>query len=83
MQSGVQRCPGTLHGPAGTGSFRLHFNSNQTHVRDPALLALLAACRPAAPAALLARRGGPSTLVMERRADGWKILHDRSSSDPK
>lgn len=25
---------------------------------------------------------GPFTLVMERRADGWKILHDHSSSDP-
>jgi hypothetical protein len=26
---------------------------------------------------------GPFTLVLERRADGWKILHDHSSSDPK
>jgi ketosteroid isomerase-like protein len=25
---------------------------------------------------------GPFTLVMERRPDGWKILHDHSSSDP-
>lgn len=25
---------------------------------------------------------GPFTLVMERRTDGWKILHDHSSSDP-
>jgi len=24
---------------------------------------------------------GPFTLVMERRPDGWKILHDHSSSD--
>lgn len=24
---------------------------------------------------------GPFTLVMERRADGWKILHDHSSGD--
>jgi uncharacterized protein (TIGR02246 family) len=26
---------------------------------------------------------GPFTLVMERRAEGWKILHDHSSSDPR
>ena len=26
---------------------------------------------------------GPFTLVMERRAQGWKILHDHSSSDPR
>jgi uncharacterized protein (TIGR02246 family) len=26
---------------------------------------------------------GPFTLVMERRTEGWKILHDHSSSDPR
>jgi uncharacterized protein (TIGR02246 family) len=26
---------------------------------------------------------GPFTLVMERRREGWKILHDHSSSDPR
>lgn len=26
---------------------------------------------------------GPFTLVMESRPDGWKILHDHSSSDPR
>jgi ketosteroid isomerase-like protein len=26
---------------------------------------------------------GPFTLVMERRHEGWKILHDHSSSDPR
>jgi ketosteroid isomerase-like protein len=26
---------------------------------------------------------GPFTLVMERRAEGWKILHDHTSSDPR
>jgi ketosteroid isomerase-like protein len=26
---------------------------------------------------------GPSTLVMGHRPDGWKILHDHASSDPK
>jgi len=26
---------------------------------------------------------GPFTLVMERRQEGWKILHDHSSSDPR
>jgi ketosteroid isomerase-like protein len=25
---------------------------------------------------------GPFTLVFERRTDGWKILHDHTSSDP-
>ena len=26
---------------------------------------------------------GPFTLVFERQADGWKILHDHTSSDPR
>lgn len=26
---------------------------------------------------------GPFTLVLERRANGWKILHDHTSSDPR
>jgi beta-aspartyl-peptidase (threonine type) len=26
---------------------------------------------------------GPFTLVMDRRPEGWKILHDHSSSDPR
>lgn len=26
---------------------------------------------------------GPFTLVMEHRPDGWKILHDHTSSDPR
>jgi ketosteroid isomerase-like protein len=26
---------------------------------------------------------GPFTLVMQRQADGWKILHDHTSSDPR
>lgn len=26
---------------------------------------------------------GPFTLVMEQRSQGWKILHDHSSSDPR
>jgi ketosteroid isomerase-like protein len=25
---------------------------------------------------------GPFTLIMERRSEGWKILHDHTSSDP-
>jgi uncharacterized protein (TIGR02246 family) len=37
---------------------------------------------------VLARGGrttasGPFTLVMEQRTDGWKILHDHTSSDPR
>jgi len=51
------------------------------------------AVRPLAPAValvtarfVLSRDGrttasGPFTLVMERRPDGWKILHDHTSSD--
>jgi ketosteroid isomerase-like protein len=51
------------------------------------------AVRPLAPAvALVTARfvlfrdgrdmaSGPFTLIMERRADGWKILHDHTSSD--
>lgn len=26
---------------------------------------------------------GPFTLIMERRPEGWKILHDHTSSDPR
>ena len=26
---------------------------------------------------------GPFTLIMERRLEGWKILHDHTSSDPR
>lgn len=26
---------------------------------------------------------GPFTLVMQRRPEGWRILHDHSSSDPR
>jgi uncharacterized protein (TIGR02246 family) len=26
---------------------------------------------------------GPFTLVMERRPEGWRIVHDHSSSDPR
>jgi ketosteroid isomerase-like protein len=26
---------------------------------------------------------GPFTLVMERQREGWRILHDHSSSDPR
>jgi uncharacterized protein (TIGR02246 family) len=37
---------------------------------------------------LLTRAGkvvasGPFTVVMEERTDGWKIVHDHSSSDPR
>jgi uncharacterized protein (TIGR02246 family) len=28
-------------------------------------------------------RSGPFTLVMERQSQGWKIIHDHSSSDPR
>jgi uncharacterized protein (TIGR02246 family) len=26
---------------------------------------------------------GPFTLIMERRSEGWRILHDHTSSDPR
>jgi uncharacterized protein (TIGR02246 family) len=28
-------------------------------------------------------QSGPFTVIMEERTDGWKILHDHSSSDPR
>jgi uncharacterized protein (TIGR02246 family) len=28
-------------------------------------------------------RSGPFTLIMEQRREGWRILHDHSSSDPR
>jgi uncharacterized protein (TIGR02246 family) len=28
-------------------------------------------------------QSGPFTVIMEERTDGWKILHDHSSTDPR
>ncbi len=59
----------------------LHFEEVQVRTLSPTLALVTARY-------ILQRGGaisasGPFTLVMERRAEGWKILHDHSSGDPE
>ena len=59
----------------------LHFEEVQVRGLSPTLALVTARF-------VLQRRSeitasGPFTLVMERRPEGWKILHDHSSSDPR
>jgi ketosteroid isomerase-like protein len=59
----------------------LHFEELETRPLSPTLALVTARF-------VLQRNGvvsssGPFTLVMERRGQGWKILHDHSSSDPR
>jgi uncharacterized protein (TIGR02246 family) len=59
----------------------LHFEEVEVRSLSPTLALVTARY-------ILQRKGavsasGPFTLVMERRAEGWKILHDHSSSDPR
>jgi uncharacterized protein (TIGR02246 family) len=57
----------------------LHFEEVETRQLSPTLALVTAR--------YILRRGGtisasgPFTLVMERRREGWRILHDHSSSD--
>ena len=59
----------------------LHFEEIEVRPLSPALALVTAR--------FILQRGseitasGPFTLVMERRPEGWKILHDHSSSDPR
>ena len=59
----------------------LHFEAVETRLLSPTLGLVTAR--------FILQRGaevtasGPFTLVMERRPEGWKILHDHSSSDPR
>jgi uncharacterized protein (TIGR02246 family) len=59
----------------------LHFEELQARPLSPTLALVTARY-------VLQRNGvvsssGPFTLVMERRLQGWKILHDHSSRDPR
>jgi uncharacterized protein (TIGR02246 family) len=59
----------------------LHFEELEARRLSPTLALVTARF-------ILARDGattasGPFTLVMEKRSDGWKILHDHSSRDPR
>jgi beta-aspartyl-peptidase (threonine type) len=59
----------------------LHFEEVEARPLSPTLALVTARY-------ILERNGattssGPFTLVMERRPEGWKILHDHSSSDPR
>jgi ketosteroid isomerase-like protein len=72
------------YAPRFTGQARrdsLHFEEIETRALGPSFALVTARYT-------LEREGkvtasGPFTLVMERRAQGWKILHDHSSSDPR
>jgi uncharacterized protein (TIGR02246 family) len=59
----------------------LHFEEIEVRPLSPTLALLTARF-------ILQRSGaitssGPFTLILEHRPDGWKILHDHSSSDPR
>jgi len=59
----------------------LHFEEVEARRLSPTLALVTARY-------ILQRRGattasGPFTLVMELRPEGWRILHDHSSSDPR
>jgi uncharacterized protein (TIGR02246 family) len=59
----------------------LHFEELEARYLSPTLTLVTARF-------ILQRNGattasGPFTLIMERRAEGWRILHDHSSSDPR
>ena len=59
----------------------LHFEEIKTRPLSPSLALVTARF-------VLEREGkvsasGPFTLVMEHRPDGWKILHDHTSNDPR
>jgi uncharacterized protein (TIGR02246 family) len=65
----------------GTRRDSLHFEELEARPLSPTLALVTARY-------VLQRNGvvsasGPFTLVMERRPQGWKILHDHSSSDPR
>jgi len=66
---------------AGARRDSLHFEELEVRPLSPTLALLTAR--------FILQRGdsttasGPFTLVMERRSEGWKILHDHSSSDPR
>lgn len=65
---------------SGAGRDSLHFEELKARALSPTLALVTAR--------FILQRGaqvtasGPFTLVMERRTEGWKILHDHSSSDP-
>ncbi len=66
---------------AGAQRDSLHFEEIEVRPLSPSLALVTAR--------FILQRGseitasGPFTLVMEQRPQGWKILHDHSSSDPR
>jgi ketosteroid isomerase-like protein len=64
--------PGTRRDP-------LRYEEFQVRPLSPTLALVTARFLLGAPGQVSA--SGPFTVVMERRADGWKIVHDHSSSD--
>jgi uncharacterized protein (TIGR02246 family) len=65
----------------GTRRDSLHFEEVETRPLSPSLAVVTGRF-------ILQRGGqttasGPFTLVMELRREGWRILHDHSSSDPR
>jgi uncharacterized protein (TIGR02246 family) len=73
-----------VYAPRFSGKVRrdsLHFEEVEARLLSPTLALVTAR--------FILQRGaevtasGPFTLVMERRPEGWKILHDHTSSDPR
>lgn len=59
----------------------LHFEEVEVRPLTPSLA--LVTARYILQRGQVVTASGPFTLVMQRRPEGWKILHDHSSSDPK
>jgi uncharacterized protein (TIGR02246 family) len=59
----------------------LHFEEVETRRLSPTLA--LVTARFILQRADSVTASGPFTLVMERRPEGWRILHDHSSRDPR
>jgi uncharacterized protein (TIGR02246 family) len=59
----------------------LHFEEVEVRLLSPTLS--LVTARFVLERGGRATASGPFTLVMEHRMDGWKILHDHTSSDPR
>jgi ketosteroid isomerase-like protein len=59
----------------------LHFEEVETRPLSPSLA--LVTARFVLTRGNTVTASGPFTLVMELRPEGWRILHDHSSSDPR
>jgi beta-aspartyl-peptidase (threonine type) len=82
-RSGIEFIRG-VYAPRFSGGAKrdsLHFEEIEVRPLSPSLS--LVTARFVLQRGIEITASGPFTLVMERRPDGWKILHDHSSSDPR